>query len=222
MFLSKNNKFFFIHIPKSGGTSIVNSLTNIGAIEGHYAGMHSTIRDVEKLNPPEVEYFIAQVRNPYKRYKSGFTYAIEWAQKRLNGELPLKNFSKQFWKDKIEYLNDIKFEGWINLLVDEDKRNDYQNKFYNRHMFRPQMMWYSYHKEQYEKYKHKMKFFKLETGEIWKFIQSLGFNVQPIHVKKSSLVKIKGYTEEQAEIVYNYFKQDFEIFNYNKEDYERA
>jgi hypothetical protein len=218
MILSRNNKFFFVHIPKAGGTSVTNAMKkyNIGAVS--YGSAHSTIGNVLDMNAPSVDYYIVQVRNPYSKYYSGYHYNVEWAKKRVDGEQPLKNKSKQYYKDKFEFLKDITFEGWINLLKDKNKLNEFTSLFNEKHLFELQKTWIECPVE----IKNKVKVFKIETGLIWPFINSLGFNIKKTHLKKSTYRTQKGYTEEQAKIVYNYFEEDFKEFNYNKNDYERT
>jgi len=218
MILSKNNKFFFVHIPKAGGTSVANAMKKHKIDFASYGDAHSTIENILDINAPSVDYYIVQVRNPYNKFYSGYHYNVEWAKKRFDGELPLKNRSKQYYKDKFEFLKDITFKGWINLLTDKNKLNEFTSLFNEKHLFRLQKTWIECPVE----LKNKVKVFKVETGLIWPFINSLGFNITKTHSKKSTYKTQKGYTEEQAEVVYNYFKEDFETFAYNKGDYKHA
>ena len=218
MILSRDNKFFFVHIPKAGGTSVANAMKKHNIDVASYGSAHSTIGNILDINAPSVDYYIVQVRNPYSKFYSGYHYNVEWAKKRFNGELPLKNRSKQYYKDKFEFLKDITFNGWINLLTDKNKLKEFTSSFYEKHLFRVQKSWINCPVE----IKDKVKVFKVETGMIWPFINSLGFNIKKTHSKKSTYRTQKGYTKEQAEIVYKYFEEDFKEFNYNKDDYERA
>jgi hypothetical protein len=218
MILSKNNKFFFVHIPKAGGTSVANAMKKHKIDFASYGDAHSTIENILDINAPTVDYYIVQVRNPYNKFYSGYHYNVEWTKKRFDGELPLKNRSKQYYKDKFEFLKDITFKGWINLLTNKNKLNEFTSLFNEKNLFRLQKTWIECPVE----LKNKVKVFKVETGLIWSFINSLGFNITKTHSKKSTYKTQKGYTEEQAEIVYKYFEEDFKEFNYDKEDYERA
>jgi hypothetical protein len=62
-----------------------------------------------------------------------------------------------------------------------------------------------------------MKFFKLEDKTIWPWLNDNGFS--GIREKVSGAAqtdkKIELY-DFQKEIVYNFYKQDFETFGYNK------
>ena len=218
MILSKNNKFFFVHIPKAGGTSVTNAMKKHNIYAASYGAAHSTIGNILDINAPSVDYYIVQVRNPYNKFYSGYHYNVEWAKKRFDGELPLKNRNKQYYKDKFEFLKDITFNGWINLLTDKNKLKEFTSLFNEKHLFREQTSWI----ECPDEIKNKVKVFKVEKGLIWSFINSLGFNITKTHSKKSTYRTQKGYTEEQAEVVYNYFKEDFETFAYNKGDYKHA
>src|SRR5210317_800830 len=248
MILSKNNKFFFVHIPKAGGTSVANAMKKHKIDFASYGDAHSTIENILDINAPTVDYYIVQVRNPYNKFYSGYHYNVEWTKKRFDGELPLKNRSKQYYKDKFEFLKDITFKGWINLLTNKNKLNEFTSLFNEKNLFRLQKTWIECQVELKNKVKefkslineknlfrlqktwiecpvelkNKVKVFKVETGLIWSFINSLGFNITKTHSKKSTYKTQKGYTEEQAKIVYKYFEEDFKEFNYDKENYERA
>ncbi len=215
-FKLKEHNIIFIHPPKCGGSSITEVLKktkNIGE-EIPNTGAHKTIKENQQLNFIADEYFIT-VRNPYDRYYSYYHFCIEWDLKRATGQLPLKGDTKEFYEARRNRLLELKFEGFINLLVNEEERKKFISSHKLLNAFDCQSKWFQ---NQTDKPVH---VFKIEEGTVWKYLQNLGYNVKPAHVKKSTYKTQQGYTKEQAEIIYKYFKQDFDTLNYNKEDYER-
>lgn len=215
-FKLKNHNIIFIHPPKCGGSSIAEALKKHNYIGSKLnKGAHKSIIGNSKLNFTSDEYFIT-VRNPYSRFYSYYHFCIEWDLKRANGEIKLKSDSKEFHLNRSKLLKEMKFDGFVNLLKDEKLLNKFIIKYKLKHAFKKQVDWYL------NQTKKKVNVFKLEEGTVWKYLRKLGYNVEPIHEKKSTYKTQKGYTDEQAEIVYKYFKDDFDNLNYNKDDYARA
>ena len=69
--INHEHKVIFVHIPKTGGTSIEYALT--GRASGHD---HKTISDFESAYPKLFKQYLkfAAVRNPWDRLVSGFFY----------------------------------------------------------------------------------------------------------------------------------------------------
>ncbi len=97
MIISQRRGYIFVHIPKTGGTSLNFALDNIaldddilignspkshatwqsGDGSGRYLWKHSTLSDTAWLLPPEeLEHYFtfAMVRNPWDRIVSSYTY----------------------------------------------------------------------------------------------------------------------------------------------------
>lgn len=214
-FKLKNHNIIFIHPPKCGGSSITECLKSVDGIgEKISVGAHKSIIGNEKLNFVADEYFIT-VRNPYDRYYSYYHFAIEWDLKRASGELPLKGDTVEFYLERRQKLIDMKFEGFINILTNENEKDNFIEKHKLKNAFKLQVDWYL------NQTKKKVNVFKIEEGEVWPYLQNLGYDIKRKHLKKTTYKTQKGYSEQQAEIVYKYFKKDFDILNYSKEDYER-
>jgi len=80
------HKWAFIHIPKTGGTSITNSILDIPETE--VLTSHDTIRLLENSS----DYFVfTMVRNPYTRFMSAY-----YANCRKGGYETLENYIKNF------------------------------------------------------------------------------------------------------------------------------
>ncbi len=108
------NKCIFIHIPKSAGTSVNQS------IFGHNTGNHATIAEYQiAFSRIEFESFFkfTFVRNPWDRLLSAFIYLknggkckrdYQWAEKHL---LPYKNFNDfvMKWVSKRNIIKGIHF-----------------------------------------------------------------------------------------------------------------
>lgn len=216
-FKLKNHNIIFIHPPKCGGSSIAETLkqtNNIGQrLEN--TGAHKTIKENIDLGLTADEYFVT-VRNPYDRYYSYYHFCIEWDLKRISGRLPLKGGTKKFYKDRRNRLLELKFEGFVNLLVDKKERKRFILSHKLLNAFDCQVKWF------YNQTDKPVHLFKIEEGTVWKYLQDLGYNVKASHKKKSTFKTVTGYTKKQAEIVYKYFKEDFKTFEYNKGDYKRA
>ena len=216
-FKLKNHNIIFIHPPKCGGSSIAETLkqtNNIGQrLEN--SGAHKTIKENIDLGLTADEYFVT-VRNPYDRYYSYYHFCIEWDLKRINDELPLKGATKKFYEDRRNKLIDLKFEGFVDLLTSKEKINDFTNLHKLKNAFDCQVKWF------YNQTDGPVHTFKIEEGKVWIYLQELGYNIKPKHKKKSTYKTVKGYTDEQAKIVYKYFEEDFKKLEYNKGDYKRA
>jgi len=217
-FKLKNHNIIFIHPPKCGGSSIAETLKRTGNMgeKLQNTGAHMTIENNAKMKNFTADEYFVSVRNPYSRFYSFYHFTIEWDLKRINGELKLKVDTKEELENRRQKLLDIGFNGFINLLKDKNKIKEFTDIYRLKNAFKPQ---HRYFLNQTDKPVH---LFKIEEGTVWKYLQDLGYNVKPEHIKKSSYKTQKGYTKEQAEIVYKYFKQDFEILGYDKGNYKRA
>jgi|SRR6056300_1454149 hypothetical protein len=202
----KNTNYIFIHIPKCGGTSIIHALKKTNRIDGVIGSAHSKVSDYLNSNKT----YVTTVRNPYNRFFSYYHFLIEWSKKRVDGKLPLKGRTIEQYKRIIKIMKEIKFEGWVYSLLNKNKINNLIKEYYiPQHAFTLQYDWI--------KDANKLSIHKLEEQTIWKFL-----NLTKLHSKKSTYKTTKGYTKEQAEIVYKYYQKDFDYFKYKKDSYERT
>lgn len=202
----KNTNYIFIHIPKCGGTSIIHALKKTNRIDGVIGSAHSKVSDYLNSNKT----YVTTVRNPYNRFFSYYHFLIEWSKKRVDGKLPLKGRTIEQYKRRIKIMKEIKFEGWVYSLLNKNKINNLIKEYYiPQHAFTLQYDWI--------KDANKLSIHKLEEQTIWKFL-----NLTKLHSKKSTYKTTKGYTKEQAEIVYKYYQKDFDYFKYKKDSYERT
>jgi len=207
-----NKSIFFIHIPKCGGSSVFRTLQSHRFIEYKVPNTHDSISNYLNKNIT-ADIFFTQIRNPYFRFYSQYHFMIEWIYKRINGELPLKGKTIEFYHRILDYLIKIEFEGYVNLLIDRNKRKEFFEEFDNYGNLAFQRI------VDFLNAKVNLKVFKLEDGNIWSFIKKMGYNVEyTLYVKKSSYRTV-SYNSELSEIVYNYFKEDFIKYNYQKDSW---
>lgn len=215
-FKLKNHNIIFIHPPKCGGSSIAEALKSCKGI-GEKAkkpgteltlSAHKKIKELNKINFTADEYFVT-VRNPYDRFYSYYHFLIEWDKKRLNGELPMKGQPRDKLMNRIASLEEMKFDGWVSLLINEKVRAEWHKKHQLFAPFTNQIEWF---KGQTNK---PINVFRIEDDTVWSYLRSKGYKVNKQHIKKSTYKTI-SYTKPLKEIVYKYFKDDFDELGYRK------
>lgn len=214
-----NLKTIFIHIPKAGGTSIeylicdfplhryklINKYNWYGNIRNDkikYELDHSTMAFMKK----NCKYFdntyfsFSIIRNPYARLVSEYHYCKYQYSRFIKNLDSFKNFVYEL-NDKFEYI--------LN-----NKENDH---FYVSHFLPQYLFTHNYKNKQIVD-----KIYKLENiDEDWIDIcKNLNINKELIKCEKNSS-KMKYdyndyYDQELKNIVYNLYKLDFELFNYEK------
>ena len=178
-----NHNIIFIHIPKAGGSSIYNAFKLANScilIPTGYA--HTSITELENNYKINADTYITQCRHPFKRFYSHYNYLLEW--------------------------NEKKFIGFVELLNDKSKINDFIYNFPTEiSAFQKQV--------DFLNLKRNLKLFKLENGLIWQYFSELGYKITPMHSKKSTY-KNEKISKEIIDIVYKYFLDDYTYFNYDK------
>jgi len=198
--ISFEHKFKFIHIPKTGGSSIeeVFSLFNkknfwrptfIYKIEKcYFAPQHLTHNLLDHFSPESKDWFsFTYVRNPYTKIVSEYFYIH-----RSFYNVVIDNFTEDHFKDWI--VNDlVKFDMDHKLPQSTfiDKEVDMVLKFENI-------------QEDFKKLcnklnvKHELTHTQKDKGNI----------------NKNKIVE--QLSKETKDLIYNIFKKDFEMFNYSR------
>ena len=177
--------YIFIHINKTGGTSVEKAL-NIPL-------QHRTALDKRNYLGEEVwnkKFSFAFVRNPWDKVVSHFTYRLRTNQTNLEREA-------------------VEFQDWVRLAYMEKN-----NKYYdNPKMFMPQMDWLSDNNSNIlVNFIGRFENFESDFAEV---CAKLKISSTLPHLKKSTRMHYKEYyNSETAEIVGELFKNDIEYFNY--------
>ncbi len=184
--VKEGQKPLFIHINKTAGTSIANSLK---IPEGHY-----TLQDFEKMflkqfKKPlttETQVYVA-IRNPFDKIASQYFFRIKTNQNSLRK-------------------NTLSFDEWVYQAF--HLKNPYYRDL--EIMFAPQMSWFE------SKNRYKINFIRFENlQEDYKNLAEK-YNGSPLFWKKKSNNKdYKSlYSEASKKIIEREFKVDLEYFNY--------
>jgi len=200
MVFSDKHKVIFIHIPKTGGSSIETSLnckndsSGYGTKDGK-ARQHYTWKDYEKnyLNKYKNYYKFSIIRNPYTKVLSDYYFLKNEAKITHN------NFQNKSFDEYLDYCKYI-----------------YENKLYSTTHYHDHFMpQYEFIYDNNNKLKVD-KIFKFENfEEITKFIKSK-YNCIVGHEQKNKVLDKIILSEKQKNKIYEIYKKDFEILKYNK------
>ena len=193
------HKIIFIHIPKTGGTSIEKSL-NISNIKNGYgikdnkAVQHFTWYNYQKhINDKFNAYYkFTIVRNPYEKVLSDYFWLKNIAH------LDVDNYQNKTFDEYLDYCD---------FIV---KNNLYNKTIYHDH-FMPQNEFI---------YKNDIlminKILRFENFEYIKKFMKLRYKVNVIHENKNNSKKNITLTELQKDKIYKIYEKDFILLKYPK------
>jgi len=184
----KNGKFVFIHINKTGGTSVAKAIGLPRKRHLHVKEVISIIGEKE-FNKAFV---FCVVRNPWDKVVSHYNYRVKTNQTNMAD-------------------NHISFKEWVKQTYGDNK-----NPFYydNPKMFATQSNWLK-DSNGIIRVNNILKFESL-NNDFQNIAKSLGIQNKLPHLnatKKEHYTKY--YDKETVEIVRNWFNEDIERFNYD-------
>jgi hypothetical protein len=198
MVICHEKKCIFIHIPKTGGTSIEqfikdngkNNLLLIGCINNRSL-QHLTINELRIMIPYfyKIYYKFSVVRDPYERL-----------------------LSEYYWNpSNIGYKNGKSKRDFLNKVTEIVQKEKYFNNVYNDH-FIPQYNFLFY--------KNKLlvdQLFKYEDLEVVSKFLKKKFKIERNfpYLNRNKFEK-ESWNHEDKEIIYNLYKNDFLYFDYKK------
>ena len=188
----KKTNFVFIHINKTGGTSIAKNL-------GFFSKRHYSVREVQKIIGFDWHdaFTFTVVRNPYDRIVSQFEHA------RMNNHSNIRT-------------NNISFNNWVKFTYDE-KRKEFRKA--GEKFFYTQKEWLQ---NEFEKIDidYIIKFENLI--EDYKIVQDIiGIKKKLTHLNSTIREPFQNYYNvESKKIIEDYFKADFEEFNYPYKNFD--
>lgn len=186
LLVRKSKPFIFIHINKTGGSSIETAL--------NLKLEHSTAKS--KIDQVGLEHWkrcftFAFIRNPYDRVVSHYHYRVQTNQTNLAVE-------------------SIDFNKWVKLAYGEKDREYYNNPL----MFMPCLDWIADENQKILISK-TCRFEKLHR-DFYYVCSRIGIKpIKLLHLKKSSRDDYQRYyNDESIEIISSHFAKDLERFGY--------
>tara|TARA_X000000950_G_scaffold288374_1_gene404790 strand:- start:686 stop:1318 length:633 start_codon:yes stop_codon:yes gene_type:complete len=209
--MEKEIDWIFIHNPKTGGETI-RTLLNIPGENKHARA--SQIKNIKE------KYSFAFVRHPVSRMISWYNHLLKhkyFSEIKTNS---LNNKSECYRKLKLkqkmtpikerELAERYNINGWIKILL---KKSELFNKKAG-----PLSLQYTYiYSKTGEKLVSDVYKFENYTENLKTILGKIGKEELISNIEKTnhSIKKNCELTEESKKLIYEYFKKDFELFNYN-------
>jgi len=148
MVISQEEKYIFIHIPKTAGTFLTHGMQNGTGVclesivdrngSTHEIKTHAGALQLKTIFGEAYDHFFsfAFVRNPWDRMVSLYNFKLQSAQLRVKGKRPLKpGISREDDMKEIAYLSTLGFERWL-------LEGDCDSSIYGESLTRlPQLCW---------------------------------------------------------------------------------
>ena len=189
-----NTQSLYVHLPKTAGTSI--ALCCYGEDPWHFPLSH--------YNYLSTRYFkqlfkFTFVRNPYFRLLSAYKYSFKQAQEHPKTSVRFVTKFESF---------ELFVKEWLN-----------QKNVYSHYFFLPQ---YKYICDQNKNIKVDYVGKFEDIGNDFSYVQkTLNITEALPEVNKSPKRNVVEYSDEIAELVYQVYKDDFDLFGYEKSSYKK-
>jgi len=194
------NNYMFVHIPKTGGISLINKLKGQSKVLGHNArsSSYKYLKDFDEKDRDNNVIFTI-VRNPYDRLVSAFFYLNKGG---------INKFDEM---DRQKYI--AKYKGNFKKFV----MNSFKDKnIINQIHFKPQYKWVC------DDNNKSLVDYILKFEDLQNDIYSLENNTQLKIGKLQHLNKtnhkhsLEYYDKEIKDVIYKFYKKDFKIFKYKR------
>lgn len=218
--IPRSGRLAYLNIPKAACSSILVALSHMRSDldyqspQGKLAdgsspihGYHPAYNHLENFfcrwplsypSLPSLFIKFSFVRNPYHRFLSFYKSKIVARQ------------SPGSFYEKFGIYEDCSFMDCVRIITSIDPHN-------LEHHSAPQANLLSDGERLYADFIGKIENFKSD----WKVINRIsGFDVQLEHVNKTPSDDGAVYNSESKELIYNYYRSDFELFNYDKDSIE--
>jgi chondroitin 4-sulfotransferase 11 len=185
--IGKHKKYIFIHINKTGGTSVTSAI-------GLSKKSHYTVKEVIALIGSETfdkAYVFTIVRNPWSKVVSHYKYRVKTNQTNLGAKT-------------------ISFKQWVSATYGVDKDLFYYD---NPKMFAPQVEWLKDGKGAVCA----NDIIKFETlnKDFERVAKVIGVKFELPHLNATKNDSYQDYYDDDTiEIVRNHFREDIELFDY--------
>jgi hypothetical protein len=198
MVFSDQHKVIFIHIPKTGGTSIEKSLNCLNhssgyGVENGKAMQHYTWKDYKKnyINRYNEYYKFSIIRNPYDKVLSDYYW--------LKNKITVDNFQNKTFDEYLDYCEHI----CKNKLYSITHHHDH---------FIPQ---YKFIFDDDKKLKvHEI--FKFENFENVKKFMKSKYNCDINHENQNKVSNRIILSQKQKDRIYEIYMKDFKLLKYDK------
>ena len=204
MVWSHRKNFIFIHVPKTGGTTIEKGMNLMGSRNGYgiiknTVFQHFTSNEVKQLLGDRIFNFydkISIVRNPYDRF-----------------------ISEYYWCkiDGVGYKSNQSFNEFIDYVEKCVKEKNFYETIYHDH-FIPQWMYICINDEITNQEKiavdHLLRFENFDNVKNF-FMKNYAVSLK--HENYNSLNKDFELNNNQKKRIYNIYKKDFELLGYDSE-----
>lgn len=200
----RKNGLIFIHIPKNAGTSIYKGL---GFENTTHIKVSEIFQNSENEKLWKSHFSFAVVRHPIQRFISLYNYArmeISDYHNNINPENSLYGIHMDYLRLKDKTLDEC-----VDLLIHNELRHDHHcNQWF------PQYTWVYHNKELAVNKCYKIE--ELET--LQKDLEEkfgISLVIQQLNSSNPSAYKIQELSSSSKEKLYNYYRLDFELFNYD-------